>query len=108
MIAKLIVWGVTRDEAIRRARRALAEYRVRGIATNTAFFQKLLSDSDFISGEYDTGFLSAERMAAWPNDEHQEEVAVIAAAIAAYERDHKVQRPRASQTNGSPWRWSLR
>jgi acetyl-CoA carboxylase biotin carboxylase subunit len=108
MVAKLIVWGVTRDEAIRRARRALVEYRVRGIATNTAFFRKLLSDSDFLSGEYDTGFLSAERMAAWPHDEHQEEVAVIAAAIAAFERDHKVQRPRGTQTKSSPWRWSLR
>jgi len=108
MVAKLIVWGVTRDEAIRRARRALVEYRVRGIATNTAFFRKLLSDSDFLSGEYDTGFLSAERMAAWPADEHLEEVAVIAAAIAAFERDHKPQRPRGTQTKSSPWRWSLR
>ena len=108
MVAKLIVWGVNRDEAIRRARRALSEYRVRGIATNTEFFRKLLSDPDFLSGHYDTSFLSSERMESWGRGDDQVEVAVIAAAIAAFERDHTTQRPSANQATGSSWRWSLR
>lgn len=108
MVAKLVVWGVTRDEAIRRTQRALLEYRVRGIATNTAFFRQLLADEDFLSGVYDTGFLTEERMASWPEDEDLSEVAEIAAAIAAFERDHKMTRPESGKSSSSPWRWSLR
>jgi len=119
MVAKLVVWGVNRDEAICRARRALIEYRVRGIATNVAFFRDLLSDEDFISGRYDTSFLSAERMAQWQeapsgvigalaggaDRDAVSEVAAIAAAIFAFERESAVQRP-APQAD--PWKWSLR
>ena len=107
MVAKLVVWGVNRDEAIRRTQRALLEYRVRGIATNTAFFRQLLADPDFVSGHYDTGFLTADRMSGWPEDEDLSDVASIAAAIAAFERDGTLTRP-ASAAKASPWRWSLR
>ena len=64
-MAKLVVLGADRDQAIARARRALIEYRIRGIATNVAFFRDLLSDPDFVSGEYHTGFLTSERIASW-------------------------------------------
>ena len=108
MVAKLVVWGVNRDEAIRRTQRALLEYRVRGIATNVAFFRQLLSDSDFISGDYNTGFLTPERMESWPADYEPSEVAAIAAAIAAFERDTAMKRPADAGQPSSPWRWSLR
>jgi len=121
MVAKLVVWGVDREEAIRRTRRALIEYRIRGIATNVAFFRDLLGDPDFVSGEYNTGFLTAERIAGWRDDSEGvlgalaadadratvKEVAAIAAAIAAFERDTAVKRP-ASATGSDPWKWSLR
>ena len=108
MVAKLVVWGVTRAEAIRRTQRALLEYRVRGIATNTAFFRQLLADPDFRDGDYTTGFLTQERMDGWPLDYETSEVASIAAAIAAFERDTQMKRPAASGGGESPWRWSLR
>ena len=109
MVAKLIVWGVDRDEAIRRAQRALLEYRVRGIATNTAFFRQLLADEDFVSGDYHTGFLTPERMASWPAEADLTEVASIAAAIAAFERDNRMKRPTGGDSgSASQWRWSLR
>jgi len=109
MVAKLVVWGVDRDEAIRRTQRALLEYRVRGIATNTAFFRQLLADEDFLSGNYHTGFLTPERMDSWPADEDLSEVAAIAASIAAFERDNKMKRPTSeAEHQGSAWRWSLR
>ena len=109
MVAKLVVWGVDRDEAIRRTQRALLEYRVRGIATNAAFFRQLLADEDFVSGDYHTGFLTPERMQGWPEDEDLSEVATVAAAIAAFERDNKMKRPSDGQhTQASAWRWSLR
>ena len=108
MVAKLIVWGVDRDEAIRRTQRALLEYRVRGIATNVAFFRQLLADKDFMEGNYNTGFLTNERMESWPADYEPSEVAAIAAAIAAFEKDTAMKRPTAGEAPQSAWRWSLR
>ena len=54
LIAKLIVYGQDREEAILRSRRALDEMVVEGIRTNTAFHQKVLAWPEFIEGNYDT------------------------------------------------------
>ncbi|GAB3295792.1 acetyl/propionyl/methylcrotonyl-CoA carboxylase subunit alpha [Pseudoclavibacter terrae] len=51
MLAKLIVTGATRDEALRRARRALAEFEVEGVPTVLPFHRAVLDDPDFIGGE---------------------------------------------------------
>jgi acetyl-CoA/propionyl-CoA carboxylase biotin carboxyl carrier protein len=50
MLAKLIVTGPTREIAIRRARRALAEFRIDGIATVLPFHRAVLGDDDFVGG----------------------------------------------------------
>ncbi|HEU4493264.1 MAG TPA: hypothetical protein VFR69_03695, partial [Rubrobacteraceae bacterium] len=57
MVGKLIVWALTRDEAINRARRALREYRLEGIKTTIPLHMRLLEDEAFRSGEYHTGYL---------------------------------------------------
>ncbi len=57
MIAKLIVWGNTRREAINIAKRALDEFVVEGIRTTIPLQQRILSHSNFHSGEVDTGFI---------------------------------------------------
>src|SRR4029453_14640656 len=57
MISKLITWGDTRQHAIQRMRRALAEYQVRGIRTTIPFFQWILEDEDFKAARFDTGFI---------------------------------------------------
>ena len=61
LFAKLIVRGSDRKDALSRLRRALAEFRVDGIATTLPFFETLLDDEVFIEGSYTTGFV-AERM----------------------------------------------
>ncbi len=61
LFAKLIVRGVDRADALQRLRRALAEFRVEGIATTLPFFRAILADEVFVSGSYTTGFV-AERM----------------------------------------------
>lgn len=58
MIAKLIVWGQDRDEAIQRMERALAETIVEGIPTTIPFHLKIMANQEFRSGDYDTGLLS--------------------------------------------------
>jgi acetyl-CoA carboxylase biotin carboxylase subunit len=55
MIAKLIVTGTDRDDAIARLRTALADFKVEGIKTNIPFLRKLLEEPVFTSGDFHTG-----------------------------------------------------
>lgn len=57
MIAKLIVWGATRDEAIARMKRALSEFAIDGIRTTIPFHLKLLNHPKFVKGDFDIKFL---------------------------------------------------
>lgn len=57
MLAKLSVWADDRPAAIAVLQRALAEYRVLGIATNLQLFQQIVRDQKFQAGDLDTGFL---------------------------------------------------
>lgn len=57
LVSKLVVWGLTREEAINRARRSLREYRIEGIKTTIPLHLRLLEDEVFLSGHYHTGYL---------------------------------------------------
>lgn len=57
MIAKLIVWAPTRDEAISRMKRALSEFAIEGIKTTIPFHLKVLDHEKFVSGDFDIKFL---------------------------------------------------
>ncbi len=57
MIAKLIVRGDTREEALAVCRRALDEFVVEGIKTTIPFQKRILTNKDFVAGKYDTGFI---------------------------------------------------
>ncbi|MBY0096426.1 acetyl-CoA carboxylase biotin carboxylase subunit [Mesobacillus maritimus] len=57
MIAKVIVHGSTREEAISRMRRALSEFVIEGIHTTIPFHLKLLSHEQFVEGQFNTKFL---------------------------------------------------
>jgi len=84
MIAKLAVWGRTRDEAIDRLRRALDEYQVAGITTTLPFFRQVVIDEEFIAGRLDTGFIARfnERHVGSTEPPQEEiDLAAIAAAI---------------------------
>jgi len=58
MIAKLIVHGKNREEAIMKMRRALYEFVIEGVYTNIDFQLQILMDEDFNKGDYDTGFIA--------------------------------------------------
>ncbi len=58
MVAKLCTWARTRDEAIRRMDRALAEYDVAGIRTTIPFCRTVMQNPAFVSGDFDTGYVA--------------------------------------------------
>jgi acetyl-CoA carboxylase, biotin carboxylase subunit len=59
MIAKLIVWGHSREGALRRLRRALEEFVIEGVKTTIPLHQALLDEPDFQSGDYSIKWLEA-------------------------------------------------
>ncbi|MCG5463617.1 biotin carboxylase N-terminal domain-containing protein [Micromonospora sp. NPDC053740] len=61
LLAKLIVSGATRDEALDRAKAAVAAFQIEGPKNNVPFFAELLTNDEFLSGAYDTGIVSRMR-----------------------------------------------
>ncbi|MEU4526834.1 biotin carboxylase N-terminal domain-containing protein [Micromonospora ureilytica] len=61
LLAKLIVSGATRDEALDRAKEAVAAFQIEGPKNNVPFFAELLTNQEFLSGAYDTGIVSRMR-----------------------------------------------
>ena len=60
MIAKIIVHGKDRKEAIAKMKRALEECVIDGIETNIDFLYKILDNENFVKNEYDTSFITKE------------------------------------------------
>ncbi len=84
MIAKLIVHGADRTDAIARMREALNAFVIRGISSNIAFQAALLNHPQFVSGPYTTGFIAQHFPAGFKGAEHGEdntELLICAAAV---------------------------
>jgi acetyl-CoA carboxylase, biotin carboxylase subunit len=62
LLLKLMAWGKTRDEAILRMKRALAEMKIEGIATSLPFHRTVMDDALFRSGQYTTDFLDKQQI----------------------------------------------
>ena len=62
MVAKVIVWGNTRDEAIQRMKRALGEFVIEGVKTTIPFHLKLLEHESFVNGDFNTKFLELHKI----------------------------------------------
>ena len=58
LVAKLITHGQDRQEAIQRMKRALSMFVIEGIETSISLHEEILSDEDFLAGEFDTTFLT--------------------------------------------------
>ncbi len=58
LISKLMCWAPDREQARRRMYRALKEYVITGVKTTLPFYQELIEDEVFISGNFDTGFMN--------------------------------------------------
>jgi acetyl-CoA carboxylase biotin carboxylase subunit len=82
LLAKLIAYGESREQAIGKLRRALEEYYVAGVKTNLPLFRRILENPDFLAGRTDTGLLDRMPERATPAGNCcEEDVAAIAAGI---------------------------
>ncbi len=98
MIAKLIVHGKDRNEAIAKMREALNGFVIRGISSNIPFQAALLAHPKFVSGQFNTGFIAEHyahgfRAEDVPHDDHD-----FLAALAAFVR--RKSRERAASLSG--------
>ncbi|MBC7465253.1 MAG: acetyl-CoA carboxylase biotin carboxylase subunit [Bdellovibrio sp.] len=87
MIAKVITWGDTRDEAIHRMDRALSEFVLTGIKTNIVLHKSILKSEKFLDGSYTTQFIEKNFEVLEPElfKDIEDPVFLISAAITAYQ-----------------------
>ena len=108
MIAKLIVWGETRAQAILRMRRALEEYKIVGVRTNIPFHQTMMDSHRFMGGQYDTRFVE-ERFSMEESEEgkeiHPEVAAILATLVAHQQTQRAAQIVRRGERDASNWKW---
>jgi len=106
LLSKLIAWGNSREETIARLRRALEEYSITGIKTNTALFRRILAEPDFLKAEIHTKWLDellARPHPAAPDDTNGVAAAAIAAAI--WQATHNGANTAISATGASESAW---
>jgi len=105
MLAKLVVHGATRAEAIQKMKEAIANYEVEGVATTLPFGQYVLDHPAFVSGDFDTHFVqqyfSPEKLI-----EREQEGAAVAALLGL--RLHLENRKKLSIANGGNSKWRER
>lgn len=105
MIAKLIVWGETREAALRQLDAALADYQVVGVTTNIAFLRRLAANVDFASGQVDTALIArhADSLLPPPPAPSIEQLALLAAGevlAAATQDSHAFSQLQGWRLNG--------
>ncbi len=108
MVAKLIVWGRDREEALSRCSRALRDYRVVGIPTSIPFFLALFAADDFRAGHVHTGMLTPEWYEAHLPAPVPTELAFVAAAIARFEDERRGAESAPTTAAVSPWKRAAR
>jgi propionyl-CoA carboxylase alpha chain len=91
MLAKVVSWAPTRDEAARRLAAGLRRARIHGVRTNRDLLVEVLTDPAFVAGEVSTDFLENRTLNALqgrrvPGDVTQQALMLFAAAVAVTER----------------------
>jgi acetyl-CoA carboxylase biotin carboxylase subunit len=103
LLAKLVVWGETRGEAILRMRRALEEFRVTGVMTTVPLHIQLMNSTRFQAGHFDTKFLENTFTFNQTTNADNASVAAIAATLVAHQRNQQA----ILLHQGGPSNWRL-
>lgn len=103
ILAKLIAWGMTRDEAIVRIINALKENVLIGVKTSNHFMQKVLLHKDFVEGKTYTNFIEKHSDELFDSDD--EDLELAKKAIKLYIDNRKISRAvsETSDNLSTPW-----
>lgn len=109
MISKLITYGQSRNEAIKRMIRAIDEYTITGVATTLPFCKFVLKHEAFVSGNFDTHFVSRYFTPSNLNEQADDEEMLISALLATVLQSRKADTfIDSNQVTGStpvsPWK----
>lgn len=105
MIAKLIVWGSDRNQALQRLQAALGDYYISGVKTNLAFLNTLTRLPDFAAAKLDTGFIEQHLAALFPKASTPPDEVFAAACLAELvTRQEQAKRAQSQCADRySPW-----
>ena len=98
MIAKLIVWGADRKQALARMAQALSEFHIVGLATNIAFLKRLVEGDAFAHADLDTGLIERNSATLFPPAGPAPLAALALAAVALVSTETS-----ASANPADPW-----
>jgi len=99
MIAKLIVWGRDREEALALMASALTHYQVVGLTTNIAFLKRLVESAPFASADLDTGLIERNHATLFPVPASADTDALALAAVALVSSEPR----HGTLAAGDPW-----
>jgi len=102
MIAKLIVWGADRTQALARLSQALSEFQIVGLATNIAFLKRLVEGEAFSTADLDTGLIERNGETLFPASKGAP-AGALALAAAALIGAEQAQSRGASRVAADPW-----
>jgi acetyl-CoA carboxylase biotin carboxylase subunit len=106
MVAKLIVWADTRQNAIEKMKRAIDEYRISGVANTLSFGRWVMDHPQFIQGQFDTKFIDMHfkpEMLQPTADSHLQEALAIVATHAFAQQKGGAATAIETQHQGSDW-----
>ena len=107
MIAKLIVWGADRKQALARMSQALSQYKIVGLATNIAFLKRLVEGEAFATADLDTGLIERNHGALFPAAQPVPEAAMALAAVALIESEKEASAAQSGANAADPWGQAL-
>ena len=111
LLAKLMCWGATREEARLELLKALGKFRVKGVKTNIPFLKRVLVSTEFVEGIYDTGLVEKLLTEPFgktapirnPDDKREREIAA-ATAVAIVTAQNGNQSRYQEFSGSSPWK----
>jgi acetyl-CoA carboxylase biotin carboxylase subunit len=105
MVAKLIVWGRDREDALRRMVRALDELVIVGLATNQGFQRRLVTDPAFVAGQIDIQFLDRRPDLADARPPAALTRAAVLAAALAEDAARHARKPAVTESDDAHSAW---
>ena len=102
LLAKVVVWGETREQAIMRLRQALEDFKIAGVRTNLPLHLHILNDPEFVAGKYDTSFMWRHKFGVAAADAAMKRDLAAAAAV-AYALRNDLSRPTQPARTQSGW-----